>query len=112
MWSGYSYIYDVFYVKTAVITVGDIMEHFEKNFYFLYEAVSLQKFVKKKNSRIPCGEIYSETWHSYSCTTSNLEANYRFDVYIWKCIVREMVWCKFQKNVGLISKERVYTLGI
>lgn len=48
MWSGYSYIYDVFYVKTAVITVGDIMEHFEKNFYFLYEAVSLQKFVKKK----------------------------------------------------------------
>lgn len=48
MWSGYSDIYDVFYVKTAVITVGDIMEHFEKNFYFLYEAVSLQKFVKKK----------------------------------------------------------------
>lgn len=47
MWSGYSYIYDVFYVKTAVITVGDIMEHFENNFYFLYEAVSLQKFVKK-----------------------------------------------------------------
>lgn len=48
MWSGYSDIYDVFYVKTTVITVGDIMEHFEKNFYFLYEAVSLQKFVKKK----------------------------------------------------------------
>lgn len=48
MWSGYSDIYDVFYVKTAVIPVGDIMEHFEKIFYFLYEAVSLQKFVKKK----------------------------------------------------------------
>lgn len=33
MWTGYSDIYDVFYVKTAVITVGDIIEHF-KNFPF------------------------------------------------------------------------------
>lgn len=55
MWTGYSDIYDVFYVKTVVITVGDIIEHF-KNFPFFYMQQHLLK--NYTNSRISCGEIY------------------------------------------------------
>lgn len=44
----YSDIYDVFYVKKVVITVGDIITHF-KNFFFLYAAASFRKLYKFKN---------------------------------------------------------------
>lgn len=54
MWTGYSDIYDVFNVKTAVITVGDIIEHF-KNFPFYMQQHLLKNYT---NSRISCGEIY------------------------------------------------------
>lgn len=48
MWTGYSDIYDVFYVKKVVITVGDIITHF-KNFFFLHAAASFKKLYKFKN---------------------------------------------------------------
>lgn len=48
MWTGYSDIYDVFYVKKVIITVGDIITHF-KNFLFLYAAASFRKLYKFKN---------------------------------------------------------------
>lgn len=48
MWTGYSDIYDVFYVKKVVITVGDIITHF-KNFFFLHAAAFFRKLYKFKN---------------------------------------------------------------
>lgn len=49
MWTGYSDIYDVFYVKKVVITVGDIITHFKNFFFFLYAAASFRKLYKFKN---------------------------------------------------------------
>lgn len=56
MWTGYSDIYDVFYVKKVVITVGDIIITHFKNFFFFYMQQHLLE--NYTNSRISCGEIY------------------------------------------------------